>query len=570
MDLEDKPVRGVVMVMPSASAGTGFVRRALVTSWRRSPGLSLCGAVCGALYGCSAAMYGYAIGLATDSVVASSGAGFDGSYVVLVCGLLVLLAAGRCALRLGRRVFANLLQFRMQHATREQVLGEVGAFRRRLPDSAMGQVQSRIGADVDEAWVFLMVPPTAIALVGMTLAGVVLLTTIDVRLAAVGLAGFLAVAWASVVYQQRQEKRTRVAQNLRGDIATTAGEIFAKHATIAGFSGESRHQAEFDRVSDALRDARLSVGRVRSLFEALLDTIVPANTVVMLIVGVLLVEGSAISGGGVVQAVFLTNLLFTPLRGLGPLLAELPRSQSSLGRLTELLDVQPGAAVTPRPSDEGVAWRACRVELRNATVEGDSDQVGVKGLDLVIRPGRPVVVAGTHEDGVDTVTALVRGDIEPDSGSVVRLQEDRTRAGLVLVEEHPFVLAASLWDNICLGAELPADEFRSVIGAAALEPLIRKLPDGAGSLLREEGKSLSAGERQRVGIARALAKRPALIVLDGTTSSLDVVTEHRILTTLAEMSSPPAVMVVTRQPRDPMEHVELVRLRAGRKEDGPS
>lgn len=542
--------------------------RALSAAIRHAPLLFSTGVTSGLLYGALVVGYGYLVGRVVDTAIAVSTSNHPEALrvVVLDCVMLFTVGAARFTLRLTRRVLANYLQFKMQKRTRKTILATVLSGRQSSAQGlAGGQVQARAGADVEEAWVFLGPIPIGFAVVAMTLIGIVVISSINVSLGISSWISFLVIGVSSILYQLRQESKTSIAQQYRGKLAALFNEILSARLTIAAFKGEQAHEGSFEKLNGKLMSARLSVGRIRSLFESLLDTITPLSTVVLVAIGLLEIKEGRLTVGGLVEVVYLVNMLLLPIRGLGPLLAELPRSEASLRRLTALLDRGEAGGNTATCQGGQLEEPVDEVEIRDVTVVGSVGGGGLHRVSLQIRAGQSIVVCGTPSDGTGTLVKLITGEMTPNRGEVIRAHRcDTSQTGsVVVVDREPFILRGSLRENVLLGAQANSADLARALRVSQLDVVARSLPHGLESEILENGNSLSGGQRQRVGIARALLRKPGLLILHDATSSLDPLTEATVLNALCTTKVPQSVLVTTNRAVHVPAFTERVHLENG-------
>jgi ABC-type multidrug transport system fused ATPase/permease subunit len=175
-------------------------------------------------------------------------------------------------------------------------------------------------------------------------------------------------------------------------------------------------------------------------------------------------------------------------------------------------------------------------------VSHDGDRSVLCGVSASIASGRTVAVVGATGSGKTTLVHTLAGLVPPTRGRV-RVPVD----SMALVLQEPFLLASSIRDNVALGAALGDDDIAFALGAAEAA-FVHELPDGLDTVVGERGVGLSGGQRQRIALARALVRRPALLLLDDTTSALDPTTEARVLANLRATLGDTTVVVVASRP----------------------
>jgi ATP-binding cassette subfamily B protein len=272
------------------------------------------------------------------------------------------------------------------------------------------------------------------------------------------------------------------------------------------------------------------------------------------VAGAYRVRSGELSVGELLGFVYLFTLLVFPLRIIGYALSEMPHSQAGLARIHSLLDdpLEPDPASTVERVEGGP------VELIGVEVSHDGERLVLDGVEARVAPGTTVVVVGPTGSGKTTVLDVIAGLVPLRSGTV------RVPAGQVaVVFQEPFLLAASIRENITLGAAIGDDAVAEALALAEAD-FVHDLPDALATVVGERGVGLSGGQRQRIALARALVRRPSLLLLDDTTSALDPSTEAKVLTNLRTGLSGTTVVAVASRPSTIALADEVLYLVGGR------
>jgi ABC-type multidrug transport system fused ATPase/permease subunit len=526
---------------------------------RQAPVVFTFAVVGSALYGVMTAGTAWAVGRVTSHVVepAFRAGTVSADDLLRGAGLMALVALLLTVGVITRRVAAGYVVYDLGARYRRRVTAQY----LRLPLSwhgrhPTGQLLSNANADVEATWQVFAPLPMAIGVVVMLAVAAVLLVLADPLLALVGFCVFPLVFLVNVLFQRVMSPRVTRAQQLRADVSDVAHESFDGALVVKAMGREAAETQRFADVSGRLRDANVAVGRTRGTFDPVIEAIPNLGTLVVLAVGTARAASGATSAATVVQVAYLFSLLGFPVRALGWVLGELPRSVVGWDRVQAVLDARGGLAYGDRTLDVGgpAAVGLDGVQLAYVDTAGDPVPV-LHDVTLDVEPGTTLAVVGPTGSGKSTLASLLVRLSDPDAGVVsidgvdVRtVREGGVAQVAALVPQQTFLFDDTVRGNITLGdAALEDPDDRRVWAALRLaqaDGFVAALSHGLDTQVGERGTTLSGGQRQRIALARALVRHPRLLVLDDATSAVDPRVEAAILAGLRQAGSGTTVVVV--------------------------
>ena len=464
------------------------------------------------------------LGRVVDTVVVPRFDGGDVTGAAVASAVVAVLAIGvvRSVAVVVRRVNASRTMLGVAARRRRTVVARYQeqplVWHRR---HGTGALLAHADAHVQAAVEVLAPLPFATSLVTLLGVSAVWLVLTDPVAGGLAVLMFPAFQVLNVLYQRRVEVPAERAQRTVGEVSRVVHESMEGVQVVRVLGLEAQEVARLAAPSDALRRERTRVAATRATFEAALDVLPNLTNVALVVVGAWRVQRGAMSPGEVFSFVYLFTLLVWPLRTVGWLLADLPRSLAGDEQVRRLLaePVLPDPAAHLRPAPDGVA-----VRLQGVRVGYLPGRPVLHGVDLTVPAGASVALVGPVGSGKSTLLGVIGGLLHPDEGIV-----ERAPGAVGVAFQEPFLFGSSVEDNVVLGRPLERDAVLDALHLAQATAFVDELPQGARSVVGERGVTLSGGQRQRVALARALAGRPPLVLLDDTTASLDPATEAAVL-----------------------------------------
>lgn len=355
-------------------------------------------------------------------------------------------------------------------------------------------------------------------------------------------------------YQRRLTGQVRTLRERSADIGSFLIESLLGMRLVITSHAEVHEVARFRSRNQSFIDALLAMQLTSYLTGALPGAILTLSTALVFLYGGKLVITGAMTVGALVAFMAYHLRLLAPVQSLLGLYTNLATARVSLGRVFELLDTQPD--VRERP--DAVQLRHAQGEIRfeHVTFQHDRETVILNDVSFTIPAGSVCALVGSSGVGKSTIADLLVRFFDPQTG-VVRLDghdlrevklED-VRRNVVLVDQTPVIFNASIAENIAYSQPHAAPEaIAAAASAAALDEFLATLPQGLETSVGERGLALSAGERHRIAIARALLRQPAVLVLDEPTAALDATTEQSLVATLRTVLQHRTAIIITHRP----------------------
>jgi ABC-type multidrug transport system fused ATPase/permease subunit len=512
-----------------------------------------------ALYGVMTVLTAWAIGKVTrEEIQPAVAAGHATTSQLLtifgwVAGIVVINVFGVVI----RRIAAGYTMYNVAAGFRREVTRQYLrlplAWHHRHPS---GQRLSNANADVEATWNVFAPLPMALGVIIMLIAGVVQMVLVDPVMAIIGLTVFPALFLANMVFQRAMSPRVSRAQQLRADVSEVAHESFEAALIVKSMGREGQEAERFEQVTRRLQAANVEVGRTRGTFDPVIEAIPTLGTLAVLAVGARQVANGSLEPAAVVQVAYLISILAFPVRALGWVLGELPRTVVGWDRVDAVLrargELAFGTAQVPQRGASTSHLTSVDYSYEVVAEDGTSSRFqAIHDVSIDIRAGSTVALVGPTGSGKSTLTNLTLRLVDPDRGVVTldgldlrEVAKGGVAAVAALAPQQTFMFDDTVRGNITLGADYSDEDVWWALGVAQATPFVQALPAGIETRVGERGTSLSGGQRQRIALARAIIRRPQLLVLDDATSAVDPAVEQAILAGLRRSSLGTTVLVV--------------------------
>jgi ATP-binding cassette subfamily B protein len=400
----------------------------------------------------------------------------------------------------------------------------------------MGEIVSRLNNDIAE--IQRIAAETALACVGnvLFLAGsVAALVWLDARLFLLSVALFPASVWALTHYRRRLEGKVAAMRQASADIGSFLIETLQGIRLVVTSNAQGREVERFRRRNGAFIDALMSMQLLSYLSGGLPGLILSGGTLLVFLYGGHRVIQGTLTLGTFVAFLSYQMRLFPPVQSLMGLYASIASARVSLARVNQIFDT--AAEVVERPGAAPLEQVRGDIEFDRVTLSFDRNGPVLDDVSFRLNAGETLAIVGPSGSGKSTIADLLLRLLDPDLGAVrldgrdlreLRLAD--VRRHVVLVDQEPFIFHSSVAENLRYARpDATQEQLEAAARAAGIHTFIASLPEGYSTQLGERGADLSAGERQRIAIARAFLADPAVLVLDEPTSALDPVSESQVM-----------------------------------------
>ena len=355
------------------------------------------------------------------------------------------------------------------------------------------------------------------------------------KLGLVSVAVMPLIVLVSIIFFRRSSKLYEQYQEQEATLSTTLQENLSGVRVVKAFARQGYEREKFDKDNweKFLRGKRLTT--LHAFFWPLTDLLCTAQLLGGFTVAALMAINGEITVGTYLAYVGMVGWLIWPLRQLGRLIVQTSTGLVSYHRVMEVIkqDREPLMEGDYQPKNDVRG----RLEFKNVSFAYEGDSEVLKDITFTCEPGQAIALLGSTGSGKTTLMNLLPRFYEYAAGSLTldgielnRYPRRFLRQQIGIVEQEPFLFSRSLRENISYGVGHPVSdaEVEAAARAAAIHDVIQTFPEGYGTLVGEKGVTLSGGQKQRVAIARTLLKNPRILILDDSTSSVDLETEAEI------------------------------------------
>lgn len=403
--------------------------------------------------------------------------------------------------------------------------------------NATGDLMNRISEDVSKVRMYL----GPAVMYGLTLVTMMALTVgvmvrIDATLTLWSLAPLPFMSVSVYFVSARIHQKSDAVQAQQSLLSAMVQQAYAGIRVLVAHRREARAEERFANEADLYKTRTLDLVKVDALFMPIIVMLVGLSTILTIYVGGLRVLAGDLELGHIFQFVFYVNLLTWPFASIGWVTSLVQKASASQARINAFLEVEPDIASPENPADSGDIRGYIEFKGVGLTYP-DSGIVALDGVDFTLEPGQTLAVIGRTGSGKSTLAQLVARLYDPTVGHVlvdgIDLKErdlHGLREAIGYVPQDVFLFSDTIRANIGFGVDGAEEaDIQQAARDADVHDNITGFPEGYDTLLGERGVNLSGGQKQRVSIARAILKRPRILIFDDCLSAVDTETEATIL-----------------------------------------
>ena len=417
-----------------------------------------------------------------------------------------------------------------------------------------GDIMTRVSGDLDMvrhsvAWIIRVV----IECIVMLTASIIFFFTMDPLMALCLIALTPVILIIAYNFQKAVAPKFRDKREKLSDLNTAAEENISGNRVVKAFAREDYENKKFDKLSADFRESSKDAAFTWFKYFPFEEITAQAISVVMLVFGGLFVINGRITLG---QYISFSGLIWTmtnPMRQLGTIINDWQSFTASAQKIVEIYYGSPRIVTRADAVDKPERFNG-KVEFDNVSLNLGGKDV-LKNVSFTVNPGETVAIMGETGAGKTLLTELIPriydvtgGSVKVDGTDVRMLKLDQLRKNIGTATQDVFLYSDTIDGNIAYGdSDCPEEQVYESARLADADGFIRKLSDGYETIVGERGVGLSGGQRQRISLARALNVKPAVLILDDTTSALDLETEKHIQGALKSLDFPCTKIIVAQR-----------------------
>ena len=416
-----------------------------------------------------------------------------------------------------------------------------------------GDLMNRISEDVSQVRMYL--GPGLMYTINLAILSVMAIYTmlqINVSLTLIVLIPLPIMSIMIYKVSSKMNALSKLVQKEQSLLSTIVQETFSGIRVIKAYLRELEMQQKFDASSDMYKERTMKQVRINALFMPTIVFLIGLSTLLAIYYGGLLTYSKQITPGDIVAFIFYINMLTWPFASVGWVTSIIQRAAASQERINEFLNIQPSIQ---NPSNKSFS-QIQNITFNHLTFKYEDSDVNVlEDVHFSFKAGEKIGIIGRTGSGKSTLLNVLLRQLDPTSGSVevnnenlktINLEDYRKQIGVV--PQEVFLFSDTIKNNIAFGLtdhEVAEEELIAVAKQAHVYHNIMEFPNAFETVLGERGVNLSGGQKQRVSIARALIRKPHMLVLDDCLSAVDTETEDVILKAVEDSAEDRITVIVS-------------------------
>lgn len=480
----------------------------------------------------------------------------DGGFILSRCGILAALAAVGLVCSITAQYFAAKASVGFAAKLRSTLFKHIQSLSySKLDTQGTGTIIARITGDINQVQSGMNLALRLLLRSPFVVFGAMIMAfTIDVKAALVfmvtipllSIVVFGIMLWSIPMYKKVQARLDKVLGITRENLSGVR--------VIRAFCKEDEERREFGERNAALTKLQLIVGRVSAAMNPATYIMINLGIAVLIYVGALRVDSGILTQGQVVALYNYMSQILVELVKLASLIITITKALACAGRVSAALDVESdmhGADTMPKEIDTDEEVRFENVEFGYAT----GGEPALSGISFSVKKGETMGIIGGTGSGKSSLVSLIPRFYDATGGHVYIKGNDvkdyplgALREMVGMVPQKAVLFKGTIRENLRWGnADATGEEMERALSDAQALEIVKAKPEGLDSPVAQNGKNLSGGQRQRLTIARALIKKPEILILDDSASALDYATDLALRRSLAALSYKPTVFIVSQR-----------------------
>lgn len=509
------------------------------------------------LFKMTEACFELAVPLVVASIIDNGLQNKDTSYIYLMGGIMVLLGLLGLACSLTAQYFSAKAAFGFGTELRRDMFHHINSFSHTEIDKlGSSSLVTRITSDINQAQTGInMILRLFLRSPFIVIGSIIMSFTISVKLTLIFLIASPILGLIIYFIMSKTVPMFKKIQKRQDKITLLTGENLMGARVIRAFSRQKNEEQEFVDNAEQLKELQLSAGRISALMNPATYVVVYAAIIAIIWVGGINVNTGSLTQGEVVALLSYMNQILLALLAVALLITSITKAQASAIRINEVFDVKTTINdennITITTSDSENA-----VEFKNITFSyNGSDEPALENISFAVKKGETVGIIGGTGSGKSTLINLIprfyqaqQGELLINDSDIKSYPLEQLRGKIGIVPQKAVLFKGTVRENMqWRNQNATDDEITNALDISQSLDFIMQKPDGMDFMIQRGGKNLSGGQRQRLTIARALIGSPEILILDDSSSALDLATEARLRKAIREKTVGMTVFIASQR-----------------------